>query len=120
MHFFNWVISKDYKTLLKNGTFNQSKVTEIVPVCLPNGQVDYTNRDSWGTGWGTLFSGGSVSRYLQEVKMPFLSDARCKQKFGSAADISVHVCAGENGEGKDTCQGRVEALKIKLKFCVCI
>ena len=37
--------------------------------------------------------------------MPFLSDARCRQKFGSAADVSVMVCAGETGEGKDTCQG---------------
>jgi secreted trypsin-like serine protease len=37
--------------------------------------------------------------------MPYLSDFKCKQKFGSAFDISTMVCAGEIGEGKDTCQG---------------
>lgn len=78
---------------------------QIVPVCIPNGAVQYGGRDSYATGWGTLASGGSVSRYLQEVKMPFLTDARCRAKYGTAADTTVHVCAGETGGGKDTCQG---------------
>jgi len=117
----SWAVTRKVKQVVKHPNYSAARFTndialmklsepityvkEIVPVCIPNGQVDYSGRDSWGTGWGTLFSGGSVSRYLQEVKMPFLSDARCRQKFGSAADVSVMVCAGETGEGKDTCQG---------------
>lgn len=77
---------------------------EIVPVCIPNGQVEYAGRESWATGWGTTRSGGRVSRYLQEVPMPFLSDQRCKAKYPRAY-TDVMVCAGDVGTYADTCQG---------------
>jgi len=79
-------------------------VDEIQPVCVPNGQVEYAGRESWATGWGTTRSGGRVSRYLQEVRMPFLSDERCIQKYPRAYK-DVMVCAGETGNNADTCQG---------------
>jgi len=77
---------------------------QILPVCIPDNTFDFADTDSWATGWGTLFSGGSVSRYLMEVKMPFLTDARCKQKYTTVNTV-VAVCAGEDGQNKDTCQG---------------
>jgi secreted trypsin-like serine protease len=39
-----------------------------------------------------------------EVEMPFLTDARCKQKYPTVNTV-VAVCAGEDGQNKDTCQG---------------
>jgi secreted trypsin-like serine protease len=80
----------------------------IIPVCFPPAGTDYNGKSSWATGWGTLFSGGTVSRYHMEVEMPVLSDASCKSKFGGTnnmLDPTTQICAGVSGQGKDTCQG---------------
>jgi enterokinase len=76
----------------------------IVPACIPSSSASFPGKQSIATGWGTTSSGGSVSRYLMQVQMPFLTDARCKQKYAQA-DIATMVCAGETGQNKDTCQG---------------
>lgn len=76
---------------------------QIVPVCVPKKEEDYANKASYATGWGSLRSGGSTVRYLYQVQMNVLSDARCKQKY-STSNSQIEVCAGDN-EGKDTCQG---------------
>jgi secreted trypsin-like serine protease len=75
----------------------------ITPVCIPDGSEDYANRDGWVTGYGTLYSGGSVSRYLRQVSLPVKSTSYCESRFG--VDSSTQVCAGVSGLGKDTCQG---------------
>jgi len=76
-----------------------------IPVCVPDGSEDWQNEYCVATGWGTLFSGGSVSRYLMEVEMLYLNDTRCKQRFGASVDTTMQCCGGEVGEGFDTCQG---------------
>jgi enterokinase len=76
----------------------------ILPACIPSESASMAGKVSIATGWGTLRAGGSVSRYLMEVAMPFLTDARCVQKY-PAVDVTNAVCAGETGENKDTCQG---------------
>ena len=38
-----------------------------------------------------------------QVSMPFLTDARCKQKYPDV-NSAIKVCAGETGQNKDTCQ----------------
>ena len=35
--------------------------------------------------------------------MPWLSDAKCKQKYPTV-DSTNMICAGETSENKDTCQ----------------
>jgi secreted trypsin-like serine protease len=77
----------------------------IVPVCYQRSSADLSGQTSWATGWGTLFSGGSLSRYNMQVAMPVLTDARCKQRFGANLDPNLGICAGEVGNNKDTCQG---------------
>jgi len=40
--------------------------------------------------------------------MPVLTDARCEERFdggNNMIDPPTQVCAGEEGENKDTCQG---------------
>ena len=46
---------------------------------------------------------GVISRYLMQVSMPWLADARCKQKFPQVDPLNA-ICAGEEGGNKDTCQ----------------
>lgn len=77
----------------------------ILPACFPTAGTSYENAVSWATGWGTLSSGGSVSRYHMQVQMPVLTDAACKTKFGTNLVPGTQVCAGVAGAGLDTCQG---------------
>ena len=40
--------------------------------------------------------------------MPVLTNDRCEERFDGSNDMidpPTQVCAGEEGEGKDTCQG---------------
>jgi len=76
---------------------------KITPACIADGSEDYSNRDGWVTGYGTLYSGGSVSRYLRQVSLPVKSESYCENRFG--VDSNTQVCAGVSGFGKDTCQG---------------
>ena len=44
-----------------------------------------------------------MSNFLNQVTMPWLTDERCKQKYPTSNPV-VHICAGETGGLKDTCQ----------------
>jgi len=77
----------------------------IIPICIPDGSEDWAGTLGWATGWGTLFSGGSVSRYLMQVNMLHLTHDRCKQRFGASVDTALQMCGGEIGGNIDTCQG---------------
>ena len=59
--------------------------------------------DGWVTGYGTLYSGGSVSRYLRQVSVPIKDNTFCRNRF--QANALTQVCAGVSGLGRDTCQG---------------
>ena len=50
--------------------------------------------------------------------MPWLTDARCKQKYPAIAEIVNSICAGETGDNTDTCQvnSNYEILKCKKRF----
>ena len=41
--------------------------------------------------------------------MPWLTDERCKQKYPTS-NPTVHICAGETGGFKDTCQVKLRIL----------
>jgi len=80
----------------------------VIPACFPEATDDFTGQHCWATGWGSTFSGGSVTRYQMEVEMPILTDAACKSKFGGSNNMlnpTTQVCAGVSGANKDTCQG---------------
>ena len=76
----------------------------IIPVCIPTESASMAGKTAIATGWGTTRSGGTVSRYLLQVSLPWLTDARCAQKYPTV-DVSNAICAGETGGNKDTCQG---------------
>jgi len=54
-------------------------------------------------GWGTLASGGQLPNVLMRVNVPMVSDASCKQSYGSSEIHPGMICAGTGG--KDSCQG---------------
>ncbi|RMZ99975.1 Serine ase stubble [Brachionus plicatilis] len=76
----------------------------IMPACLPDLSFNLTNQDGIATGWGSLLSGGALSRYLMEVQLPILNDTRCKDKFNGVETTTV-ICAGDYNLNLDTCQG---------------
>ena len=67
--------------------------------------VDFSGRTSYATGWGVEYFGSlSLSRELQEVELPILTDEECKIKY-KLTDKRYSFCAGETGGNKDTCNG---------------
>jgi len=79
-------------------------------VCLPSVGDDVSpGTECWITGWGTLRSGGSSPKKLQEAKVTVLSNKACKNTGYPASEIHKSmICAqGTNSQGAitDACQG---------------
>lgn len=74
----------------------------IQPVCVTATNTDPSDGSGvWVTGWGTLSSGGSSPDQLQEVNVPIVPQATCRNSYSTLTDNMI--CAGE--EGRDSCQG---------------
>jgi len=56
------------------------------------------------TGWGATSEGGPSAAVLMEVQVPIVSDATCRQSYGSELTANM-FCAGLAQGGKDSCQG---------------
>jgi secreted trypsin-like serine protease len=56
-------------------------------------------------GWGATREGGNVSRTLQEVDVPIVSNQNCRQMKGSEFNPDAHLCAGYPQGSMDSCQG---------------
>jgi secreted trypsin-like serine protease len=82
-----------------------SYTNQVQPVCLPSSDSTQTTPPStgWVTGWGTTSSGGSLSRQLKQVNVPFVSYTSCRNSYGTAINDNLMTCAGITG--KDSCQG---------------
>lgn len=77
-------------------------------VCLSNPNnplpIDNLNKKCWITGWGTLTSGGSQPKVLQEASVPLVSKKRCLRAYPGKIGDSM-ICAGLDKGGVDSCQG---------------
>lgn len=104
----------------------------VRPVCLPNINHNFDNRDVSTTtkqqlrtiflrtflfvfpssiqaivaGWGLVKEGGVTSNYLQEAIVPIISNSQCRETRYKSKITDVMLCAGlvKTG-GKDACQG---------------
>lgn len=57
------------------------------------------------TGWGALSEGGPISKSLQEVFIPIISNNECRMTKYPARKITDNMlCAGYKEGGKDSCQ----------------
>jgi len=77
----------------------------IGTACLPTANKQAFSGYCTVTGWGTLREGGSVSDVLQEVSVPLITDAKCRQQYGTSTIKDHMLCAGHDQGGKDACQG---------------
>ena len=81
----------------------------VQPACLPEANFlpKTASQDKcYTSGWGTLQSGGSSPTNLHYVKVPAVSNAKCKEDYGGSAITDSMLCAGYPGVGgKDACQG---------------
>jgi secreted trypsin-like serine protease len=84
-----------------------SAVTGIAPIVLsgPNDEaLETAGRILTVTGWGTLRAGKQIyPDELYKVDVPVVSDATCKNVYGSSLDAATEVCAGASG--LDSCYG---------------
>ncbi|XP_073491631.1 serine protease 27-like [Aquarana catesbeiana] len=90
--------------------------TFILPVCLPNANVDFPmGMYCWVTGWGSIRSGVSLQspQTLQKAQIPLIDTQTCDSLYHINSDVSSSVpiilsdmiCAGYKAGGTDSCQG---------------
>lgn len=98
------MIFKKKKKNLKSSVSTITSNYGIVPVCVPDGKENYQNRYGYATGFGSFkIDGSNTSAVKLQVNLPILSDSQCKSKFSSQVDTYSQVCAGNNGQNRDTC-----------------
>lgn len=81
----------------------------IKPACLWQ-KFDVHYRSGIATGWGLTRDRGRQSEELLKVQLNFISNERCNgfyQRFQALKDgiINTQICAGDDIEEKDTCNG---------------
>jgi len=93
--------SNDIMLLKLDRPFSLSECLNIA--CLP-ASAPAVGKKCWISGWGTLSSGGSQPRILQEASVDIKSQSVCKSAYGATDDM---VCAAgrNNGRPTDACQG---------------
>jgi len=81
----------------------------VAPICLPPDNIDLLGRNATVTGWGRLNEGGTLPTILQEVRVPIVSNDKCKDMFLNAGRPEyipdIFLCAGYEEGGRDSCQG---------------
>uniref|UniRef100_A0A452UFF2 chymotrypsin n=1 Tax=Ursus maritimus TaxID=29073 RepID=A0A452UFF2_URSMA len=94
---FNMVTVRNDIALLKLATPTRFSQT-VSPVCLPKTTDEFPpGLVCATTGWGrTKYNAHKTSDKLQQAALPLLSNAECKQFWGSKI-TDVMVCAGANG-----------------------
>lgn len=80
------------------------------PINQPTLKTATTTAYNTGTftiaGWGAATEGGGQQRHLLKATVPYVSDAVCRQAYGSDLVPAEELCAGYvNTGGTDTCQG---------------
>jgi len=67
--------------------------------------------DLVAVGYGlTSETGRDVSDVLNDVKVKYVDDKICRSQYSSSYMQDYMFCAGVSGGGKDTCQGKHEAM----------
>ncbi|RNA07973.1 plasma kallikrein [Brachionus plicatilis] len=75
---------------------------QILPICLPSQNYDFSDQMSWATGWGYLEFQGKTSNILMEMQSKILNDSMCEQRYINLNlpkfNSLVNVCAGGNSK----------------------
>ncbi|KAF2885458.1 hypothetical protein ILUMI_20738 [Ignelater luminosus] len=73
-----------------------------IPLCKENEEVE-VGALATVSGWGTLWTGGSLPITLQRVEVSKVSDSYCNSRYDSITPRMT--CYGFEEGGKDSCQG---------------
>jgi len=76
--------------------------SKVQPICLHEAGLP-TPKQVTVSGWGHTSEGGDLGKVLMEVKLPMVSQAKCKQTYNGLTDNMI--CAGAAQGGLDSCQG---------------
>ncbi|XP_017489053.1 PREDICTED: serine proteinase stubble, partial [Rhagoletis zephyria] len=81
----------------------------IIPVCVPNSDIDFVGQTAFVTGWGRLYENGPLPSVLQEVAVPVINNTICESMYRVAGFIEhiphIFICAGWKKGGYDSCEG---------------
>lgn len=88
----------------------------VRPICLPLSEPirsrNFEGYTPFVAGWGRTQEGGKSASVLQELQIPIISNAKCRElytKIGKSLSEKQFndavMCAGELEGGKDSCQG---------------
>ncbi|XP_066591878.1 transmembrane protease serine 9-like [Prorops nasuta] len=76
----------------------------IRPVCLPRAGSDPAGKEGTVVGWGRTAEGGMLPGKVQEVQVPILTLAQCRNmKYRANRITNNMICAGKGSQ--DSCQG---------------
>ncbi|NXJ87243.1 CTR2 protein, partial [Trogon melanurus] len=100
---FNMLTIRNDITLIKLATPARTS-SRVSPVCLPQATDDFPGGLTCvTTGWGLTDPNASATpAVLQQVALPLLTNAQCKQYWGYRIADSM-VCAG--ADGASSCNG---------------
>ena len=76
--------------------------SKFAPIALNTKEI-VSKVDFVTAGWGTTSEGGSVSKNLMKVTVPFVDKQTCLKSYSDVTDTMI--CAGYPQGGKDSCQG---------------
>lgn len=99
-------MDNDFSLIKVNSPFELSEC--VGTACLPTGDDVAPQTECWITGWGTLSSGGSQPRIMQEGKVKVLGNAECKNTGYSSSEILPSMLCAQGKKGGaivDACQG---------------
>lgn len=79
----------------------------VAPICLPQ-PWHAPPTQGWVTGWGRLAEMGKLPHELQQLVLPLVRFASCRQWYAEAGYgqylNSCQLCFGEEAGGFDSCQ----------------
>ena len=79
---------------------------KIAPVCLANDSVTMLylpGMKAVATGWGFTSPQGPISDVLRQVKLPIVTQRKCRKVYGKDMVTKLNICAGYEKGGKDLC-----------------
>eukprot|EP00094_Tigriopus_californicus_P009692 TCALIF_09343-PA protein Name:"Similar to Sb Serine proteinase stubble (Drosophila melanogaster)" AED:0.05 eAED:0.05 QI:0/0.8/0.81/1/0.9/0.81/11/167/1357 len=109
--FYEGNLYNDIAMVRINGYVDYVRNPHISPICLPDPQLDFSNRRCYVTGWGKdAFQEGNYQHVLKEVQVPVVRNDQCQRmlqqtRLGPNFELAQgFMCAGGE-EGKDACKG---------------
>ncbi|XP_075974620.1 trypsin, alkaline B-like [Anticarsia gemmatalis] len=63
------------------------------------------NANVWATGWGWTGANSGLSEQLRHVQLRIISQAACRQQYGSQMISNDMICAGSRQSGAAQCRG---------------